>query len=66
MGENSSMNTVHGVVRSSSPPANTGNNSNNDSPQQQQQQQRQAKDVACDLSDLNENTWFSIGKILVI
>lgn len=51
--------TGNGNVRSSSPLSTT----TTDSPQIQQQ--RQTKEVtSSELSDLNENTWFSIGKIL--
>lgn len=54
--------TGNGSVRSSSPLSNN-NNTNTDSPQIQQQ--RQTNEVtSSELSDLNENTWFSIGKIL--
>jgi tetratricopeptide (TPR) repeat protein len=69
---NAGMTTGNGSVRSSSPIASCSNNSSNtDSPQQlnqhhhhhqKQQQQRQTKEVTSELSDLNENTWFSIGK----
>ena len=69
---NAGMTTGNGSVRSSSPIA-ANNNTDNNSPQQQQrqqqqqqqqQQQKQTKEVTSELSDLNENTWFSIGKFL--
>lgn len=63
---NAGMATGNGSVRSISPVAANSNNTDSNSPQkQQQQQQKQAKEVTSELSDLNENTWFSIGKFII-
>lgn len=55
-----------GMATGNGPVAANSNNTDSNSPQkQQQQQQKQAKEVTSELSDLNENTWFSIGKFII-
>lgn len=64
---NSGIPIGNGSVTTSSSPITTASGSNNDKiplhlQHHQQQQPRQTKDITSELNDLNENTWFRIGK----